>query len=464
MYTRSLPSIGLSLALLVAGLAPVVGQAGVSSREKLAAAAEALDASPEETRASAAKRDFDRNFQLETPAAVTGQEPDFYRTFRRAVSRRVGRKHVMVTPDVAYGILFTGPSTYHEGERTPIPPASTNKIFTLALVLKELGGDFTYDTRLTWMSADRPTEAGYLTFVGSGDPSIATADLPKLAEEYAAKLSDAGIRKIYGALRFSATDPRWNIRTVPEGWSSKDIGTATGFIPDALGTLIPARVKTVLAAAFAKKRIQWTMAAAPFAESVGTAAFASHRSAPLRELIQPFALHSINYKGEAFLRKVGELKGSPTAANLHEAGLPLLRKEVADLLGPGGGYEDLVINDGSGLSRTSRVTAEAMVNFLAAVQREDFFPDFLAALPTAGRSGTLDHRMNGTSAAGRVHAKTGTLDGYYQLVGYLAESAAAGTVYHPFAILTETAAANAGYCHSVEDAAVEALTNWMLSK
>ena len=39
-------------------------------------------------------------------------------------------------------------------------------------------------------------------------------------------------------------------------------------------------------------------------------------------------------------------------------------------------------------------------------------------LPVAGRSGTLVDELRGTVAAGRVHAKTGTLDGVKALSGW----------------------------------------------
>ncbi len=458
----TLLAAGVSAASSPQGKRPAAARTVIQSAD-LATAAEALRDSPEEARAAAAKAAFDKEFELDTTGDTVGGEPDFFNILRKGIVEKVGKKKVTVVPKVDYGVLFTGPSNYHEGDRAPIPPASTNKIFTAALILKELGGDYTYDTRLTWVkSPTSAAEAGYLTYVAAGDPSLATADLPKLTADFATALSAAGVKKIYGALKFSATDERWNVRAVPNGWEAGDLRTATGFIPTALGTLTEARIKTALIAALTKKGIKSVTAAAPFALGAGIADFSSHLSAPLRELIQPFVLHSINYKGEAFLRKVGELRGSPEALNLNDAALPVLRDFVSTLVGAAGGFENVVLNDGSGLSRKSRVTAEVMVNFLNAVKTEPYFKDFLAALPTAGRTGTLDRRMSGTSAAGRVHAKTGTLDGIYQLAGYLAEETNAGTEYHSFAILTETDAASVAYCHSVQDSAMASLASWML--
>jgi serine-type D-Ala-D-Ala carboxypeptidase/endopeptidase (penicillin-binding protein 4) len=43
---------------------------------------------------------------------------------------------------------------------------------------------------------------------------------------------------------------------------------------------------------------------------------------------------------------------------------------------------------------------------------------WLASLPIAGADGTLERRMKGTSAEGRVHAKTGTIAYVRALSGY----------------------------------------------
>ena len=50
---------------------------------------------------------------------------------------------------------------------------------------------------------------------------------------------------------------------------------------------------------------------------------------------------------------------------------------------------------------------------------QDLREILISSLPVAGRSGTLDSRMRGTVAAGRVRAKTGTLNEASALSGYV---------------------------------------------
>jgi len=79
----------------------------------------------------------------------------------------------------------------------------------------------------------------------------------------------------------------------------------------------------------------------------------------------------------------------------------------------------LVQVDGSGLSRDDRVTARQLVRLLAAVdelepaQRAAFFD----SLPVSGKTGSLANRMKEGVARGRVHAKTGWIEGAGALSG-----------------------------------------------
>jgi D-alanyl-D-alanine carboxypeptidase/D-alanyl-D-alanine-endopeptidase (penicillin-binding protein 4) len=74
--------------------------------------------------------------------------------------------------------------------------------------------------------------------------------------------------------------------------------------------------------------------------------------------------------------------------------------------------------DGSGLSTYDRQTAAAQLSLVQAADASPVAGDFRAALPVACHDGTLEKRMCDTAAAGRVFAKTGTLDTVRALTGY----------------------------------------------
>ena len=80
--------------------------------------------------------------------------------------------------------------------------------------------------------------------------------------------------------------------------------------------------------------------------------------------------------------------------------------------------EDFTQTDGSGLSRNGLVTPQSFVGLLSYAARQPWGEAFAATLPIAGEDGTLENRMKNTAAAGRVRAKTGTINSAAGLSGY----------------------------------------------
>jgi D-alanyl-D-alanine carboxypeptidase/D-alanyl-D-alanine-endopeptidase (penicillin-binding protein 4) len=79
-----------------------------------------------------------------------------------------------------------------------------------------------------------------------------------------------------------------------------------------------------------------------------------------------------------------------------------------------------VIVDGSGVSRYNLTTADTIVRVLVAMSRDQAnFPVFLRSFAVAGKDGTMAQRMGATPAAGKVRAKSGTMNGISALSGYV---------------------------------------------
>src|SRR5207248_2015246 len=78
------------------------------------------------------------------------------------------------------------------------------------------------------------------------------------------------------------------------------------------------------------------------------------------------------------------------------------------------------LRNGSGLNDTNRFSAHHMTTLLSAVWKR--FPvaaEFVSSLGIAARDGTMRMRMEGTDAAGRMRAKTGTLEKVTALSGFV---------------------------------------------
>jgi serine-type D-Ala-D-Ala carboxypeptidase/endopeptidase (penicillin-binding protein 4) len=84
---------------------------------------------------------------------------------------------------------------------------------------------------------------------------------------------------------------------------------------------------------------------------------------------------------------------------------------------------DVLLEEGSGLSRRDVVTPEATVALLRYMSRSKWAEVYRNALPIAGVDGTLQNRMKGTPASGNVRAKTGSLRYVYALSGYVTSAA-----------------------------------------
>ena len=139
-----------------------------------------------------------------------------------------------------------------------------------------------------------------------------------------------------------------------------------------------------------------------------------HRSATLPALADTLMTLSQNLYAETFLRTLGRLKGSGGTA---EAGIEVVRRVLGAWGVPA---SELVMADGSGLSRYDLVTADAMTTVLAHVYNDTRLRDpYTASLPVAGRAGMLSNRMKGTLAEGNVQAKTGSFSNARALAGFL---------------------------------------------
>ena len=80
---------------------------------------------------------------------------------------------------------------------------------------------------------------------------------------------------------------------------------------------------------------------------------------------------------------------------------------------------ELVIENGSGLSRTERISAGGLGRLLLAAYRSSVMPEFIASLPLVAYDGTLRKRMKFESVAGQAHIKTGSLFDVRSIAGYV---------------------------------------------
>ncbi len=80
---------------------------------------------------------------------------------------------------------------------------------------------------------------------------------------------------------------------------------------------------------------------------------------------------------------------------------------------------NLIIDNGSGLSRTSRISAQAVGKILQHAWKNPLMPEFVSSLPLLAIDGTLRKKLRRTALAGKGHLKTGYIKGVRTIAGYL---------------------------------------------
>ena len=137
-------------------------------------------------------------------------------------------------------------------------------------------------------------------------------------------------------------------------------------------------------------------------------------SPPLAEVVREINKYSNNVMArQVFLTLSGERPATVDGAR---------RRLTAWLAGKPLQLPELVLDNGSGLSRSERVSADGLAQLLLAAWRSPVMPELMSSLPLAGVDGTLKKRLGNSAVTGRAHLKTGYLEEVRAIAGYAQDS------------------------------------------
>jgi D-alanyl-D-alanine carboxypeptidase/D-alanyl-D-alanine-endopeptidase (penicillin-binding protein 4) len=192
-----------------------------------------------------------------------------------------------------------------------------------------------------------------------------------------------------------------------------------------------------------------------------TTALAWRVSEPLAVVVRGLGKYSNNYVAEMLLKTVGAAKRTDKSrpASWEEA-LGIVRSWLVATIG--WTADGFYYGNGSGLYASNRFSPRQIVRLLSVGYRDfRWGPDLVASLSIAGVDGTVSRRMSNGPAAGRVRAKTGTLDGVSTLSGYVATD---GRAPLAFAILVNGFAdENAAHARLLQNDVCEAMIPFLES-
>ena len=325
-----------------------------------------------------------------------------------------------------------------QDQYAPLLPASNQKLITTAGALLSLGPNYRYTTTLVAPASavvSHGVLTGTVTLVGTGDPLLATSPYSHryfgtmgdtvnvlAGRLHRASTAHPAVTHLTGAVRVNGDV--FDANGFPPDWTAGDIGSiqplsGAATNEDFAGDVQQAVVANpVLASA---QRLRTALHAAHVTTATGVrigygAAPRLHRvlaavsSPPLRTIVRVMNVPSDNFIAEQLLKTVGAHAPLPATS---ARGLARVRADMAGLLGVAraGDY----IADGSGLARADRETSLSLAWLMLDAQRAPSWGGpLLASLPAPGQ-GTLRHRLGGL--AGRVRAKTGTLNDVSSLTG-----------------------------------------------
>ena len=137
-------------------------------------------------------------------------------------------------------------------------------------------------------------------------------------------------------------------------------------------------------------------------------------SPPLSQLVRDINKHSNNVMAKMLFLNLGaERFEVPATWEKGERAVKAWANE-AGLKMP-----ELVLENGSGLSRIERISAASLANMLSYAAMRPVYYEFAASLPAVGLEGTQKGRLNGSAAEGAAWLKSGSLNGARNLAGYL---------------------------------------------
>ena len=303
----------------------------------------------------------------------------------------------------------------------PLTPASIMKCVTLASlsevedVEKSISTPVTIDGKIDHDGILH----GNLVIVGQGDPSLNSRIWPESEDflnEILKALRDRGIRSVEGSI--VVDDSFFAGEAIPPSWASGDLPHAYGTGSHAFNYSNNSVGKSAVRDPAAAFRSDLRRRLEDAGISVGDnplngwkrTPLMAHQSPQLKEIMRSCMMRSDNLFAETSLRLFGKAcggDGSTADAAAREYDFWKGKRRVC--------LDDVRIIDGSGLSRSNRVTARFMENVL---RRKGDDVEYVSFFPLAGQEGTLKKFPSGTRLDSYVALKTGSMNGIQCYAGY----------------------------------------------
>jgi D-alanyl-D-alanine carboxypeptidase/D-alanyl-D-alanine-endopeptidase (penicillin-binding protein 4) len=143
--------------------------------------------------------------------------------------------------------------------------------------------------------------------------------------------------------------------------------------------------------------------------------FMTHHSMPLSEVIRDINKFSNNVMARQLFLTIGVGAQGNGPATIPQS-IQTMRGWLAQ---KNLSFPELVLENGAGLSRKERISAQHLAQILQSAAKSPMSAEMVASLPILGVDGSLKRRLKGMPAASHAHLKTGTLEGVKTIAGYV---------------------------------------------
>jgi serine-type D-Ala-D-Ala carboxypeptidase/endopeptidase (penicillin-binding protein 4) len=350
---------------------------------------------------------------LAAPAAAAA-------SLQASLERALRVPHVSLAATGAVVIdLDTGQTVYSRNANLSLLPASNEKLAVTYAALTALGPSFTIETDVLGEGTQAGTTwTGDLVLKGYGDPTLSRAGLMSLARQVHAD----GITRVTG--RILADESWFDARRTALGWKAafyinespplSALIVERGWLGHSTSRDPALAAAQIFRADLIQSGVNVAEGAAHGTADDAATPLGSIDSPTLATIVHTMDRISDNFYAEMLVKELGAVQGN---AGTTAAGVGVITGLLAQAGVPLNGVR---LVDGSGLSLLDRFTPASLAALLTTMWSDtDVRWELLSSLPVAGRTGTLDHRMQRGPAAGVVRAKTGTTDNASALSGFV---------------------------------------------
>ena len=177
-----------------------------------------------------------------------------------------------------------------------------------------------------------------------------------------------------------------------------------------------------------------------------SSAIVNYPSLPLADIITSINKYSNNVMAQQLLLSIAAQHQHPAT---QAGGRIAIKNWLSENVG---NMPRLIIDNGAGLSRKSRITTDNLSTLLQHGWRSNYHAEFLSSFALAALDGTMKKRLTDSALSARARIKTGLINGVRSMAGFVN---ARNNKHYTVAMMIESKKVNFSNGNAIQDAVLE---------